>query len=218
MAESAQQTTVATPAKPSVRASLLACVTISLLALWIAAFEMPFADLPSGFVLFPGLPLTVLAFLACCLWSVFLLVRVRRHGVKFASPLIVCTLTLAALAYAPFTEIWLQTKFRLHRADRERIVARVEAGELTPNAAHNRHLIALGDNAPHVSVGGNDVVIDQTAEGVYVLFLTSRGFRHYFSGFLHVPPGGDPAKFFEFDDQPPKQLVQYSKDWYFVAN
>jgi hypothetical protein len=218
MAESAQQTSAATPARPSVRASLLACVTVSLLALWIAAFEMPFADLPSGFVLFPVLPLTILAFPACGLWSLFLLVHVRRHGVKFASPLIVCALTLAVLAYAPFTEIWLQTNFRLHRADRERIVTRVEAGELTPNVAHNRHLIALGDSAPHVSVGGNDVVIDRTAEGVYVLFLTSRGFRHYFSGFLHVPPGGDPTKFFEFDDASPKRLVQYDRDWYFVAN
>ena len=218
MVESDQQTTPASPANLSVRASLLACVTVSLLALWIAAFEMPFADLPSGFVLFPVLPLTVLAFFACGLWSVFLLVRVRRHGVKFASPLIVCAATLAALAYAPFTQIWLQTNFRLHRGDRERIVVRVEAGELTPNVAHNRHLIALGDNAPQVSVGGNDVVIDQTAEGIYVLFLTSRGFRHYFSGFLHVPPGGDPEKFFEFDDQPPKRLVQYDKGWYFVAN
>jgi hypothetical protein len=218
MAESEQQVIAATPARPSVRAGLLACVTISLIALWIAAFEMPLADLPSGFVLFPVLPLAALSFLGCCLWSLFLLVRVRQHGVKFASPLIVCALTLAALAYAPFTEIWLQTNFRLYRADRERIVVRVEAGELIPNVAHSRHLIALGENAPHVSVGGNDVVVDQTAEGVYALFLTSRGFRHYFSGFLHVPPGGDPAKFFEFDDKPPKQRIQYGKDWYFVAN
>jgi hypothetical protein len=218
MEETPQQTTAATRARPSIRAGLLSSVAISSLALWIAAFEMPFADLPSGFVLFPLLPLTALAFLACGFWSVFLLVRVRRHGVKFASPLMVCALTLAALAYAPFAEIWLQANFRLHRADRERIVALVEAGELTPNVAHNRHLIALGDNAPHVSVGGNDVVIDQAAEGVYVLFLTSRGIRHYFSGFLHVPPGGDPAKFFEFDDQPPKRSVRYDGDWYFVAN
>jgi len=28
----------------------------------------------------------------------------------------------------------------------------------------------------------------------------------------------NPAKFFEFDDEPPKQLVPYGKDWYFVAN
>jgi len=51
-----------------------------------------------------------------------------------------------------------------------------------------------------------------------VLFLTSRGLKHYFTGFLHVPPGGDPAKFFEFEDKPPSRLERYDKDWYFVAN
>ena len=71
--------------------------------------------------------------------------------------------------------------------------------------------------APAVSVG-NDIFIDETAAVTYVLFLTSRSIRHYFSGFLRVPPGGDPAKFYEFDDKPPMQLVQYDKDWYFVAN
>jgi hypothetical protein len=33
-----------------------------------------------------------------------------------------------------------------------------------------------------------------------------------------VPPGGDPKKFFEFEDKPPSRLVRYDKDWYFVAN
>ncbi len=208
--------TAEAPARPSVRGCLLACSAVSSLALWIAAIEMPMSDMP-GFVFFPVMPLTALAFLACCLWSVFQLTLIRRHGVRFAFPLIVCALTLAALAWVPFTELWLQGNFRLYRTDRERIVAQVETGELVPNVAHNRNLVALGDNAPNVSVG-NDIVIDKTADGTYVLFLTLRGFRHYFRGFLHVPPGGDPAKFFEFEDKPPKLNVRYGKDWYFVAN
>jgi hypothetical protein len=209
--------TAAAPALPSVRAGLLSCTSVALIALWIAAFEMPDGDLP-GLVFYPLLPLTALAFVACSVWSVFLLVRVRRHGVRFASPLIVCALTLLALAYVPFTQVWLQANFRWHLADRDRIVARVEAGELTPNVAYNANMIALGDNEPIVSVHGNDIVVDHAAEGTYVLFLTSRGLRHYFSGFLHTPPGGDPAKFFEFADKPPARQVQYGKDWYFVAN
>ena len=51
-----------------------------------------------------------------------------------------------------------------------------------------------------------------------MLFLTSRGLKHYFTGFLRVPPGGDPKKFFEFEDKPPTQLVRYDEDWWFVAN
>ena len=77
---------------------------------------------------------------------------------------------------------------------RERIVARVEAGELKPNVSHNKNLIALGEREPNVSARGNDIVVDETDEGTYVLFLTSRGLKHYFTGFLRVPPGGDPNK------------------------
>ena len=90
-------------------------------------------------------------------------------------------------------------------------MARVEAGELKPNVDHNKNLIALGDREPNVSAGGNDIVVDETDEGTYVLFLTSRGLKHYFTGFLHVPPGGDPKKFFEFEDKPPSQLVRYDE-------
>ena len=94
---------------------------------------------------------------------------------------------------------------------------RVENGELFPNVSYNKNLIALGDREPNVSAR-NDIVVDETEEGTYVLFLTTRGLKHYFTGFLRVPPGGDPNKFFEFEDKPPSQLVRYDTDWYFVAN
>jgi hypothetical protein len=122
------------------------------------------------------------------------------------------------LQYAPLNKVALQQNFQWHRADRERIVARVQAGQLKPNVSYNENLIALGGNEPNVSAGGNDIVVDQAQEGTYVLFLTSRGLKHYFTGFLYVPPGGDPKSFFEFEDKPPSQLVRYDKDWYFVAN
>ncbi len=125
---------------------------------------------------------------------------------------------LALLEYAPLQQIALQRNFDWHRTSRERIVARVEAGELKPNVDYNKNLIALGDTEANVSVGGNDIVVDQAGKGSYVLFLTSRGLKHHFSGFLHVPDGADPNDFFEFDDKPPSRLVRYDKDWYFVAN
>jgi len=127
-------------------------------------------------------------------------------------------LTLLALVYAPLQQIYLRHDFWARRADRERIVARVENGELIPNVDDNKNLIALGGREPYVSAAGNDIVIDDRDDGVYVLFLTSRGLKHHFSGFLRVPPGGDPKKFFEFSDKPPSRLVPYDKDWYFVAN
>ena len=211
--------TTAPAARPSVRAALMAAIlVISTVTLGIATFELSMDDWPSGFVLLVLVPLMALTFIGCGLWSMTLLLRIRRHGVKFAVPFLVYALTLALLEYAPLQEIALQRNFAWHRASRERIVARVEAGELKPNVDTSKNLIALGDGEANVSAGGNDIVVDQAEKGSYVLFLTSRGLKHYFSGFLHVPDGADPNDFFEFDDKPPSRLVRYDKDWYFVAN
>ncbi|MET0679025.1 MAG: hypothetical protein ABW175_24770 [Bradyrhizobium sp.] len=217
MAEAIPQTTTAATA-PSVRAALVAAVAISAFTLSVATFELAMADWPSGFVLLVVMPLMALIFCGCALWSATLLLRIRKGGAKFALPFLICALTLATLVYAPLQQIALQQNFYWHRENRERIVARIEAGELKPNVSHNNSLIALGDREPNVSAGGNDVVVDETDEGSYVLFLTTRGLKHYFTGFLRVPPGGDPKKFFEFEDKPPSQIVRYDERWYFVAN
>lgn len=217
MAEITTPTTASGP-RPTVRAALLAALVISAVTLGIATSELSMADWPSGFVLLVLFPLTSLTFIGCGLWSMTLLLRVRKHGVKFAAPFLIYALTLAALVYAPLQEIALQRNFAWHRTSRERIVARVEAGELKPNVDYNENLIALGAGEAHVSAGGNDIVVDQAGKGSYVLFLTSRGLKHTFSGFLHVPAGAEPEDFFEFDDKPPSRLVRYDKDWYFVAN
>ena len=217
MAETTQATTMVA-ARPSVRAALVAATVICTGTLLLATFELSMADWPSGLVLLGILPLTALSFFGCCVWSATLLLRIRKGGAKFAVPFLICAATLALLQYAPLHEVALQQNFHWHRADRERIVARVEKGELKPNVSYNENLIALGDNEPNVSAGGNDIVVDQANEGTYVLFLTSRGLKHYFTGFLHVPPGGDPKNFFEFEDKEPSQLVPYDKDWYYVAN
>ena len=217
MAEAIPQTTTAATA-PSIRAALVAAIAISAFTLSVATFELAMADWPSGFVLLVVMPLMALIFCGCALWSATLLLRIRKGGLKFALPFLVCALALAALVYAPLHKIALQQNFDWHRKNRERIVARIESGELKPNVNYNKNLIALGDREPNVSAGGNDIVVDEADEGTYVLFLTTRGLKHYFTGFLRVPPGGDPKNFFEFEDKPPSQLVRYDKDWYFVAN
>jgi hypothetical protein len=204
-------------AKPSVRAGVIAAAIVSIVTLLVATFELSMADWPSGFVLLVVVPVVALAFFGCGLWSLTQLLRVRKDGVKFASPFLICAATLLILLYAPLQQVYLQHDFHWRLADRERIVARIERGELKPNVDYNKDLIALGTGEPHVSAG-NDIVVDQADDGTYVLFLTSRGLKHYFTGFLHTPPGGDPKEFFEFDDKPPSQLVAYGKDWYLVAN
>jgi hypothetical protein len=210
--------TMTASTRPSARAGLSAALAVSATTLLIATFELAMADWPSGLVRFGVVPLVALIFCGCALWSATLLLRVRHDGLKFALPMLVCAATLAVLVYAPLQHIALQLDFDRHRKDRERIVARVEAGELKPNVNDNDNLIALGEREPRVSAQGNAIVVDEVEKGAYVLFLTSRGLNRGFTGFLRVPPGGNPGEFFEFERKPPSQIVRYDKDWYFVAN
>jgi hypothetical protein len=204
-------------ARPSARTAVLAAAVVSLVTLSIATIELSMGDFPSALVLMGIVPLTALLFFACLLWSASQLLRVRKDGAKFAAPFAICVATLLALQYAPLQQIYLTQNFWHHRAERDKIVERVENGELFPNVDYNKNLIALPRRSASVSAGG-DIVIEDVDEGVYVLFLTSRGLKHTFTGFLRVPPNGDPKKFFEFADKPPSQLVRYDREWWFVAN
>ena len=213
----AQSVTTAVAARPSARRSLTATAAICVISLLIMTFDLVAPNWPASFAELLLLPVTALLFLGCCLWSLVLLLWIRKGGISFAAPLLICTATVALVVYAPLQDIYLQTNFRLHRADRERIVAQVARGELTPNVDYNKNLIALGPDAPGVSEGA-EIVVDGFGQGTYVLFMTYRGLKHYFNGFLYVPPGSDPSKFFEFDDKPPRRLDRYDANWYFVAN
>lgn len=209
--------TTSAAAKPSVRTGVLAAAIVCLVTLFIATFELSMGDFPSALVLMGIVPLAALLFFACLLWSASQLLRIRKDGAKFAAPFAICAATLLVLQYAPLQQIYLGQNFWRHRADRVRIVEKVENGELLPNVDYNKNLIALPRRDADVSAGG-DIVIEDVDEGVYVLFLTSRGLKHYFTGFLRVPPNGDPKKFFEFADKPPSRLDRYDREWWFVAN
>ena len=96
----------------SVRAALVAAAIVSTGTLLLATFELSMADWPSGVVLLGILPLTALLFFGCCLWTSTLLLRVPRHGVKFAIPFLICAATLALLQYAPLHKVALQQNFQ----------------------------------------------------------------------------------------------------------
>lgn len=209
--------TTSAAARPSVRAGVLAAVIVCLVTLSIATFELSMGDFPSALLLMGIVPLAALLFFACLLWSASQLLRIRKDGVKFALPFAICVAALLTLVYAPLSQIYLSQNFWRYRTERVRIVERVESGELLPNVDTNKQMIALPRRDAAVSAGG-DIVIEDVDEGVYVLFLMSRGLKHSFTGFLRVPPNGDPKKFFEFADKPPSRLDRYDREWWFVAN
>src|SRR2546423_15347365 len=142
MAGSTSDATTAA-AKPSCRAASIACAAVCIVTLLIATFELSMADWPSGLVLLGIIPLLAMLFLGYGLWSATLLLRIRKGGAKFALPFLICIVTLVVLVYAPLQQIALQRNFVWHRLNRERIVARVEAGGLKLNVDYDVNLMAL---------------------------------------------------------------------------
>jgi hypothetical protein len=138
-------------ARPSVRTGVLAAAIVSLVTLSIATFELSMGDFPSALVLMGIVPLAALLFFACLLWSASQLLRIRKDGARFAAPFAICLATLLALQYAPLQQIYLTQNFWRHRAERDRIVERVENGELFPNVDYNKNLIALPRRSANIT-------------------------------------------------------------------
>ena len=130
---------------------MLAAAIVSLVTLSIATFELSMGDFPSALVLMGIVPLAALLFFACLLWSASQLLRIRKDGAKFAAPFAICLATLLALQYAPLQQIYLTQNFWRHRAERDKIVERVENGELFPNVDYDKNLIALPRRSANVS-------------------------------------------------------------------
>jgi hypothetical protein len=188
----------------------------SLLAILAAAFDWTLLDWFPGLMFMPGhLFVTLIPLAACAIWAMAELFWVPRGGLRHAAPLLVCALAVLVLLHAPFTRIWLAGNFWWHLHARAEIVRQVEGGTLAPNVAHNSSLIALGRERRNVSAGGNDIKVETRDGKPWVLFFTFRGINHY-SGFLHVPEGGDPGTFADLADRR-HQVVAYAARWYFVA-
>lgn len=200
------------------RASLYLGIAASVVALLAAAFHWTLVDRVPALIFMPLTELaSVVPLAAATLAAVVALVRARGLGRASRLALLVCSAAWIALATVPFTRIWLALNFRWHAAARERIVAEIASGKLKPNVDYNGALIALGPGEPHVSAGGNDVVVEMREAGrPWVLFFTFRGVLNHYSGFLHVPDGGDPAAFGDLARRK-HQVVRYAPGWYFVA-
>lgn len=198
--------------------ALIFGLAASALALLAAALHWTLVDLVPVLIFMPlAEPASVLPLAIATLVSVVVLARARGRGTANRLALLVCVGAWVALATVPFTRIWLAANFRWHAAARERIVGEIASGKLKPNVDYNASLIALGPGEPHVSAGGNDVVVEMREGGrPWVLFFTFRGVLNHYSGFLYVPDGGDAETFGDLSHRK-HQVVRYAPGWYFVA-
>jgi hypothetical protein len=187
----------------------------SCLLLVTCALEWWLIDLVTPFLFPPLLLLVVIAYVASAVWGLVHAVRHRRQGWSAMAPLLVATAVGALVLLTPFTDLSLNLNYCWYRGARIRIVQDVQTGRLAPA---KRGVLALGSREPYVSMGGNDLLVEEHEGRRYVLFFTYRGVLDHYSGFLFVPNGGDPTQFADLAEARSTQIRQLDPGWYFVTH
>lgn len=201
----------------SLTACIRFCTVAAVVVILMAAFEWTIVDVITGFLFGPLQALAWLLLLAGLIWAVVVRVRTHAPDSRASYPLLICVVAIAITLFTPWTDLWLAANERVHRTARERIVRQVQDGSLRPNVSYNRALIALGDDAPDVSKGGNQIVVEEHDGRRYVLFFTYRGILSHYSGYLFVPTGADPRSFSDVADRR-ATLDRRSANWYFLTH
>jgi hypothetical protein len=149
------------------------------------------------------------------LWSaVAIFKRGRQAWASFA----ICAGTLLIWIVVPFTELWIGGNYWYYRDARGAVVERVLAGTLRPNVDYNSSLIRLPPGSPHVSMGGNEIVVEEHNGKKLVFFYTFRGILDNYAGFLFVPEGAEPLWYSDLGEPCCTQLEKYSDRWFWASH
>jgi hypothetical protein len=184
----------------------------------LAAFQWKIIDAITPFLFLPLAAVLGVLFLisagtgVSCFWKL----REIKH-IAFA-PFAINVFALLIVYFVPFTKISTDIDFKMNKKHREEIVAKVYKGELKNNISHNISLIALGASYPSVSAGGNEIVVEEHDGKKYVFFYLYRGVLDNYSGFLHVPEGGDPQKFGDLNESKVTQIIPYDDRWFYASH
>jgi hypothetical protein len=193
-------------------------VWISIFTILIMAFQWSIIDwitpLLMPFLIF----LVFVIFLIGLGFSLSCLFKFKQIRWLAIVPLATQLLTFVILEFVPFTKLWVNADFHLYESQRQEIVEKVYSGELVPNVEYNSSLIALGSEYSKVSMGGNEIQIQDINGLKYVFFFTFRGILDNYSGFLYVPDGGDPINFADLNEKDVTQIIKYADNWYYTSH
>jgi hypothetical protein len=196
----------------------ITAIAVSLLVIILAAFEWSIIDRITPFLYMPLAGVVWVFFIIAAIAGLTCVFRYRKIGVISFSPLSIMTAAFLIVYFVPFTNLWLKADFALYKKEREEIVKKVYANELKPNVSHNPSLIDLGNSYPLVSMGGNEIVVEEHAGLKYVFFYTFRGILDNYSGFIYVPDGGEPKYYSDLDESNSTQITPLDGNWYYASH
>lgn len=154
--------------------------------------------------------------------AVFGFVRVFKYAKQENDAWLPLKIQLAALLliiFVPFTMLWLKFDFYFYRAEREAIVHDINSGKYADYALlNNRYSVPLKDSYPNVSMGGNEVMVEEVNGLYYVFFYTFRGILDNYAGFIYVPTAGDPSQYGDLNESRKTELRHLDGNWYYASH
>jgi hypothetical protein len=150
--------------------------------------------------------------------SLSCILKIKKIGFASLAPAAVQAIAFLIVFFVPFTNLWLKADFAFYKSEREEVVKKVYSGELKPNVLHNSSLISLGNNYPLISMGGNEIVVEEHEEIKYVFFYTFRGILDNYSGFIYVPDGGNPTSYSDLNKFESTQIVRLEGNWFYASH
>lgn len=193
-------------------------IVAALLIILFSAFSWSIIDRITVFLYFPLQAIVWSFFLIATIIGLFCLLKYKKIGITACSPLAISVISFLIVYFVPFTNLWVKADFFLYKKEREEIVKKVYDHELTSNVDYNPSLIALGDSYPLVSMGGNEIIVEQHSGLSYIFFFTFRGILDNYSGFLYVPDGGAASYFPDLDESDSTQIIHFGGNWYYASH
>lgn len=197
---------------------LVFVVSASVMLVMLAAFKWSIIGLTTPFHYIPLALAVWLFFFVAGTASLSCITKYKAIGARSLIPLGVIIGSFIIVTFVPITNLWLKVNYSLYKAERNEIVSKVLSGELQPNVNHNSNLIALGNTYPIVSMGGNEIVVEEHDGDTYILFYTFRGVLDNYSGFLYVTKGGVPSKYSDLNEEDSTQIVPLEENWYYISH
>jgi len=197
---------------------VITAIAASLAVIILVAFEWSIIDRITPFLYMPLAGIIWIFYLIAAIAGLTCVFKYKKLGLVSFSPLIILAAAFLIVYFVPFTNLWLKVDFAIYKNEREEIVRKVYGNELKPNVSHNPTLIDLGNLYPLVSMGGNEIVVEEYAGLKYIFFYTFRGVLDNYSGFIYVPNGGEPKYYSDLHESDSTQITPLDGNWYYASH
>jgi len=198
---------------------LLASIISSLALLLVIVFRWQIIDIVTVFLIMPVLVIFWLSFIITGIFSLTCLRNRNSTGRVAIAPIAIQIVTLFLIVFIPFTKIWITANFYIYKAEREEIVNNINQGTYKEHELlNNIYFIPLGNSYPRVSMGGNDVAVEETDGKKHIFFYTFRGILDNYSGFIYVPSGGSVSNFSDLNEEHSTDIRMLENNWYYVSH